>query len=49
MTAAALEVRDLGIVFDTRRGPLQAIEGISFAMAGARSLASWVSRVPENH
>ena len=33
MTAPALEVRDLGIVFDTRRGPVPAIEGVSFAMA----------------
>ncbi len=33
MTSAALEVRDLGIVFDTRRGSVQAIEGISFTMA----------------
>ncbi len=32
MTAAALEVRDLSIVFDTRKGPLPAIDGISFQM-----------------
>ena len=33
MTGPALEVRDLGIVFDTRRGAVAAVEGISFAMA----------------
>lgn len=33
MTAPALEVRDLGIVFDTRRGTVPAIEGVSFTMA----------------
>ncbi len=32
MNAPALEVRDLSIVFDTRRGSVRAIDGISFQM-----------------
>ena len=37
-SAPLLEVHDLSIAFDTRRGPLTAVDGISFGLASGEIL-----------
>ncbi len=39
MTDPFLTVRDLGVTFPTEDGPLQAVDGVSFALAKGRTLA----------
>lgn len=42
---ALLSVRDLSVTFDTRRGPFQAVRGISFDV-GASGSGSWANPGP---
>ncbi len=46
MTDTILSVRDLTVAFDTRRGPLTAIDRVSFEIGRGEILGSWANPGP---